>query len=56
MVDPVKLDRLPAKGSAAVQVEIEDYQMCPRYSALVLDNVNVGPSPLWLQARLQRLG
>ena len=56
LVDPVKLDRLPAKGSAAVQVEIEDYQMCPRYSALALDNVNVRPSPLWLQARLQAIG
>ena len=27
--------------------------LCPRYSALVFENVTVGPSPLWLQERLR---
>jgi phenylalanyl-tRNA synthetase beta chain len=30
--------------------------LCPRYSALVFENVTVGPSPLWLQYRLQAIG
>ncbi len=30
--------------------------LCPRYIAVVLDNVNVGPSPQWLQIRLAKLG
>jgi phenylalanyl-tRNA synthetase beta chain len=37
-------------------VEIRDFGLCPRYSALVFENVTVGPSPLWLQARLEALG
>jgi len=53
--DPAKLDLLP-KGDAAIGVEIEDLSLCPRYSALVFENVTVGPSPLWLQYRLEAIG
>jgi phenylalanyl-tRNA synthetase beta chain len=53
--DPVKLDLLP-KGKAPVGIEIEDFALCPRYSALVFENVTVRPSPLWLQYRLEAIG
>ncbi len=53
--DPVKLDLLP-KGEAPVGIEIEDFALCPRYSALVFENVTVRPSPLWLQYRLEAIG
>lgn len=53
--DPVRIDLLP-QGPAAIGVEIEDFSLCPRYSALVLENVTVGPSPLWLQYRLEAIG
>ena len=53
--DPVKLEFLPP-GQSAIGVEIADYALCPRYSALVLENAKVAPSPLWLQARLQSIG
>ncbi|MBI3470486.1 MAG: phenylalanine--tRNA ligase subunit beta, partial [Candidatus Solibacter usitatus] len=53
--DPVRMDLLPG-GEAAVRVEIEDLDLCPRYSALVFENVTVRPSPLWLQYRLQAIG
>ena len=53
--DPVKLDLLPP-GQASIGVEIEDLSLCPRYSALVFENVTVGPSPLWLQYRLEAIG
>lgn len=53
--DPVKLDLVP-EGVAKVRVEIDDLALCPRYSALVFDNVTVGPSPLWLQSRLEAIG
>jgi len=53
--DPVRLDLLP-QGSAAVGVEIEDLDLCPRYSALVFENVTVRPSPYWLQCRLTAIG
>jgi phenylalanyl-tRNA synthetase beta chain len=53
--DPVKTNLLP-QGAAQIAVEIEDLSLCPRYSALVLENVTVGPSPLWLQYRLEAIG
>jgi phenylalanyl-tRNA synthetase beta chain len=43
-------------GEAVIGVEIADYALCPRYSALVFENVTVQPSPMWLQYRLQSLG
>ncbi len=53
--DPARLDLIP-HGAPAVQVEIADFQLCPRYSALVFENVTIQPSPLWLQARLTAIG
>ena len=53
--DLVDLSRLPA-GDSPVKVVIEDFGLCPRYSALLFDNVKIGPSPLWFQYRLQSVG
>ena len=53
--DPVKLDLLP-QGEAPVRVCIEDLDLCPRYSAVVFENVTIQPSPLWLQCRLTAIG
>jgi phenylalanyl-tRNA synthetase beta chain len=53
--DPARLDLIPA-GAPAVRVQIEDFSLCPRYSALVFENVTIQPSPLWLQARLTAIG
>ncbi|HLK50682.1 MAG TPA: phenylalanine--tRNA ligase subunit beta [Bryobacteraceae bacterium] len=53
--DPVRADLLPG-GPAAVQIHIQDFDLCPRYSALVFENVTVRPSPLWLQYRLASIG
>ena len=53
--DPAKLDLLP-RGPAAIKVQIEDFNLCPRYSALVFENMVTTPSPLWLQARLTAIG
>ena len=53
--DPVRLRSL--SGSLApIDVAIEDFALCPRYSALVFENVTVQPSPLWFQYRLQSIG
>jgi phenylalanyl-tRNA synthetase beta chain len=52
--DPVDLTLVPAAGHEWT-VEVEDFAAAPRYSALVFDNVAVGPSPVWLQARLEAL-
>jgi len=54
LIDPVKPAQFP--GSAPVRVSIEDHALCPRYSALVFENVTVRPSPQWLQRRLEAVG
>ena len=37
-------------------VEIEDAEGCPRYTAIVIDGVTVGPSPEWMQEALSSAG
>ncbi|HEX2239666.1 MAG TPA: phenylalanine--tRNA ligase subunit beta [Actinomycetota bacterium] len=39
-----------------VSVVIEDAEACPRYYARYLDGLSVGPSPIWMQARLVAAG
>ena len=39
-----------------VDVQIWDDEMCPRYCAVVIRDIEVGPSPDWLQIRLRALG
>ncbi len=53
--DPVRIDLIP-DGPPAIEVEIQDLALCPRYSALCFDGVRVGPSPLWMQYRLESIG
>lgn len=53
--DPVKRDLLPA-GESPVRVEIEDHALCPRYSALLLENLVVKPAEQWMQTRLASIG
>jgi phenylalanyl-tRNA synthetase beta chain len=53
--DPVKLGLLP-EGPPEIEVRIADLDLCPRYSALLIENVTVRPSPLWLQYRLTSIG
>ncbi|MGO4885366.1 MAG: phenylalanine--tRNA ligase subunit beta [Bryobacteraceae bacterium] len=53
--DPVEASLVPA-GPAPIEVEIENFDLCPRYSALVFENVTVRPSPVWLQYRLTAIG
>lgn len=43
----------PAGG---LRVEVRDAAGCPRYMAVVIRGVRVGPSPAWLQQRLEAVG
>ncbi|HEY4778071.1 MAG TPA: phenylalanine--tRNA ligase subunit beta, partial [Solirubrobacterales bacterium] len=42
------------RNLAAVAVEVPE--LCPRFTARVFTEVTIGPSPLWLQARLTAAG
>jgi len=39
-----------------VKIEIIDTDLCKRYAARLIRNVNIAPSPLWLQKRLRSSG
>ena len=39
-----------------VSVEVLDSKLCPRYTARVVENVKIEPSPKWLRARLRACG
>lgn len=39
-----------------ISVVVEDKDLCPRYIARVVKNINIGPSPLWMQRRLAASG
>jgi phenylalanyl-tRNA synthetase beta chain len=53
------LDRRPVRidpDADFTAIVIRDPDLCPRYSAALIEGVTVGPSPLWMQQRLQRAG
>lgn len=39
-----------------IQVSLENTTACPRYSGVVIENLKVEESPLWLQERLKSVG
>jgi len=45
----------PAAGAGA-SVVVEDHAGCPRFTASVIEGVRVGPSPAWMQRRLEASG
>lgn len=51
--------RLSEAGKTIAQrtsVIIEDPDLCPRYTAQLIEGVTVGPSPAWLQDRIRSVG
>lgn len=58
---PLKLPETPIQESdqsvaGQVGVRIEDASLCPRYTARLIRNVQVGPSPSWLKNSLEKIG
>jgi phenylalanyl-tRNA synthetase beta chain len=53
-------DDAPAEGqgeaSDYASVAVEVPELCPRFTARLFTDVEIGPSPLWLQARLAAAG
>jgi phenylalanyl-tRNA synthetase beta chain len=45
-----------AAPNGHVQIDIEDYEGCPRYIGRLFEGVAIGPSPVWLRARLHAAG
>ena len=53
---PVDVDDPPILHPEWVEIMVDDPGGCPRYIARVFTNVAVGPSPMWLRARLHAAG
>ena len=39
-----------------IKVRVEDTKLCPRYTARVVKNIHIAPSPEWMQRRLAAQG
>ena len=54
------LPESPADKDSAIKkrisIKIEDAQLCARYSARIVEDVRVAPSPAWLRYRLEACG
>ena len=59
---PLKLHTPEVKGTDGtsvaelLDVEIENPELCPRYTARMVRNVTIAPSPLWMRERLRASG
>ena len=55
LAPPPGADPQPA-GDEPVEVAVEDLEGCPRYIGRLFRNLEIGPSPIWLKARLVAAG
>lgn len=53
---PLVSEFAPDRVDGAVSVEVENPELCPRYSGLTIRGVKVTESPKWLQDRLNAIG
>ncbi len=44
------------KAESAARITVEAREDCPRYAARIIRNVQIGPSPIWMQRRLESAG
>ncbi|MEI2690695.1 MAG: phenylalanine--tRNA ligase beta subunit-related protein [Anaerolineae bacterium] len=56
IVRPEEMPRPPEPAEPFVKIVIEDPDLCPRYSATLIRDVEIGPSPGWVQDRLRKAG
>ncbi len=50
-----KIQESGTPASSSISINIYDKKLCPKYCARVIQGVNVGQSPLWLQNRLRQM-
>lgn len=59
---PLKLKKPEVKATAGdnindeITVKVENKELCPRYTARVVKNVKIEPSPRWMRERLRACG
>jgi phenylalanyl-tRNA synthetase beta chain len=50
------IEEISESAAEAIKIDIADPVGCPRYTGRVIQDVNVGPSPLWLKTMVSYLG
>ena len=53
-----KIKSVKGEGNAAdyARVTVEDFDLCPRYTARVVKDIVIEPSPAWMQRKLKAVG
>lgn len=59
--NPIKKPRITCDESAEsiadqARVTVDDFEKCPRYLTRIIKDVQIGPSPKWMQQRLEDSG
>lgn len=52
----IKIPKASDIKKFALGVKVTEKTLCPRYQAVVISGVKVGPSPVWMQSRLTQSG
>ena len=55
-VEPGPAAATAGAGDQAVDIELQDPVGCPRYTGIVVQGVQIGPSPSWMVQRLKAAG
>ena len=55
-IPAVELQETAEPVGNALCVDVQDAEKCPRYTARVLKNAKIGPSPDWMKRRLEACG
>lgn len=56
IVRPEEMPRPQGPAEPFVHIIIEDPDLCPRYTATLIRDVEIGPSPGWIRDRLRKAG
>src|SRR5690606_22831303 len=51
-----EFEKIKSDAKNPISVEIKNPELVPRYAGIYLENINVKPSPEWLQERLKTIG
>jgi len=52
----IKLKETSENIKSLTAVKILDPDLCPRYTARMIKNIKIGPSPIWIKTRLEAAG
>ena len=55
-IPSVEITETAEAVDSLISVDVQDAERCPRYTARVLKNAKVGPSPDWMVSRLEACG